>query len=41
MDAEGMVAVPVDRPGLGVEVNVDRVDDLTVRTKTLKWRGIG
>ena len=36
MDATGMVAVPAERPGIGVEVNVDRVDDLTVRTKTLK-----
>ena len=35
MDANGMVAVPADRPGLGVTVDVDRVDDLTVRTRTL------
>ena len=41
MDAAGMVTVPADRPGLGVEVDVDRVDDLTVRTKTLKWRASG
>ncbi len=31
MSAEGTVTVPLDRPGLGVEVDEDRVDDLTVR----------
>jgi o-succinylbenzoate synthase len=31
MDAEGMVHVPLDRPGIGVEVDMDRVDALTVR----------
>jgi len=31
MDATGLVAVPLDRPGLGVTVDVDRVDDLTER----------
>lgn len=31
MDAEGMVRVPLDRPGIGVTVDLDRVDDLTVR----------
>jgi O-succinylbenzoate synthase len=35
MDAEGMVAVPYARPGIGVEVDVDRIDDLTVRTEAL------
>ncbi len=35
MDADGMVAVPADRPGLGVAVDVDRIDDLTARTRTL------
>ena len=35
MDAAGMVAVPADRPGLGVTVDADRVDDLTVRMRTL------
>ena len=35
MDSTGMVTVPADRPGLGVTVDVDRVDDLTVRTRTL------
>ena len=31
MDAEGMVHVPLDRPGLGITVDVDRVENLTVR----------
>lgn len=35
MDAEGMVHVPLDRPGMGVEVDLDRVDDLTVRREDL------
>ena len=35
MDSTGMVTVPADGPGLGVTVDVDRVDDLTVRTRTL------
>ena len=30
MDADGMVSVPNDEPGLGVSVDIDRVDDLTV-----------
>ena len=35
MDSAGMVAVPADRPGLGVTVDEGRVDDLTVRRRTL------
>ncbi len=35
MDPKGMVAVPTKRPGLGVTVDLDRVDDLTVRQETL------
>ena len=35
MDAEGMVYVPRDRPGIGVDVNMDRVDALTVRRTEL------
>jgi len=35
MDAEGMVTVPRSQPGIGVAVDVDRVDALTVRTQTL------
>lgn len=35
MDAQGMVAVPREQSGLGVQINLDRVDDLTVRAETL------
>ena len=35
MDTEGMVAVPRKRPGLGVEVDRDRVENLTTRTVTV------
>ena len=35
MDPSGMVTVPRDRPGIGVTVNVDLVDDITVRRETL------
>jgi O-succinylbenzoate synthase len=35
MDA-GMVKVPLERPGLGVDVDVDRVDNLTVRSATIE-----
>ena len=35
MDSEGMVSVPRDRPGLGITVDADRVDALTVRSQTL------
>lgn len=35
MNGKGLVRVPVDRPGIGVEVDVDRVDDLTVRAEIL------
>jgi O-succinylbenzoate synthase len=36
MDAEGMVHVPVDRPGIGVEVDTRRVDALTVRRQVFE-----
>ena len=36
MDGEGRIRVPLDRPGIGVEVDMDRVDDLTVRAETLR-----
>ena len=35
MDADGMVHVPLDRAGLGVTVDIDRVEDLTVRREVL------
>lgn len=35
MTADGMVKVPLDRPGLGVTVDLDRIDDLTVRVERL------
>jgi hypothetical protein len=33
-----MVRVPLERPGIGVTVDVDRVDDLTVRREELEKR---
>jgi O-succinylbenzoate synthase len=36
MDAEGMVPVPRVAPGIGVSVDVDRVDDLTVKREELR-----
>jgi O-succinylbenzoate synthase len=35
MNGEGMVRVPLNRPGLGVDVDIGRVDDLTVRMARL------
>lgn len=35
MSDDGIVSVPRDKPGLGVTVDVARVDDLTVRAQTL------
>ncbi len=35
MDREGRIQVPLDRPGLGVEVDLNRVEDLTVRREEL------
>ena len=36
MDADGMVHVPRNGPGIGVQVDRGRVDDLTVRTEELR-----
>ena len=36
MDERGRVRVPLDRPGLGIDVDIGRVDDLTVRSATLR-----
>lgn len=41
MDADGMVRVPLDAPGLGVHVDVDRIDDLTIRSESLSAAGQG
>ena len=35
MDADGMVHVPLDRPGIGVTVDMDFVDQITVRREVL------
>jgi len=35
MDANGMVKVPLEEPGLGVTVDVDRIENLTVRTQVV------
>ncbi len=35
MSADGMMTVPRTAPGLGVTVNVDRIDNLTVRAETV------
>jgi len=39
MDAEGLVGVPRDRPGIGVTPDLDRIDALTVRVERLERRG--
>jgi O-succinylbenzoate synthase len=36
MDAEGMVRVPRDKPGIGVTVDLGRVDNLTVRQEVIR-----
>jgi O-succinylbenzoate synthase len=36
MTSDGFMKVPLDRPGLGVTVDVDRIDDLTVRSETFR-----
>jgi len=36
MDGEGLVAVPVDKPGLGVDVDAEFIDALTTRTEVLR-----
>ena len=35
MTPDGQVNVPLDRPGIGVTVDLDRIDDLTVRLERL------
>jgi O-succinylbenzoate synthase len=41
MDADGMVPVPRSAPGIGVAVDIDRIDDLTVRREELRRRDAG
>ena len=36
MDAEGRVRVPFERSGIGVTIDVGRIDDLTVRHETVR-----
>jgi len=36
MSAAGLVRVPLDKPGIGVTVNVNRIDNLTVRSEVLR-----
>ena len=36
MNEKGMVPVPRDRPGIGVNVDVDRIENLTVKRETLR-----
>jgi O-succinylbenzoate synthase len=36
MDGDGWIKVPTDRPGIGVEVDRDRVENLTVRREELR-----
>jgi hypothetical protein len=38
MSNDGIVRVPNDKPGIGVDVNVARVDSLTVRKQVLRKR---
>ncbi|HUQ45865.1 MAG TPA: hypothetical protein VM033_04405 [Gemmatimonadaceae bacterium] len=35
IDSDGNVRVPFDRPGIGVAVDADWIDDLTVRRELL------
>jgi len=39
MDDEGMVRVPLERPGIGVSIDRDFIDTLTVRSEVLVAAG--
>ena len=38
MDSEGMVHVPRDKPGIGVTLDMDFLDSITVRREELQRR---
>jgi hypothetical protein len=40
MNAAGLVPVPTQSPGLGVEVDVDFIQSLTTRSETLEARAV-
>jgi len=40
MDADGMVPVPQDRPGIGVTVDGEFIESLTTRTEVLRDTGV-
>jgi O-succinylbenzoate synthase len=40
MDADGMVHVPRDRPGIGVTVDVEFIESLTTRVEVLRDSGV-
>ncbi len=40
MDKDGYVQVPLDKPGLGVEIDRERIEYLCVRTKSLTKRSL-
>ena len=36
MDRNGMITVPLDRPGMGVSVDIERVEKLTTRREVIE-----
>jgi o-succinylbenzoate synthase len=40
MDGEGMVHVPRNRPGIGVRVDADMIESLSLRTEVLMAKGV-
>jgi hypothetical protein len=38
LDADGMMPVPIDRPGIGVDVDEGWIEDLTVMRETIDAR---
>ena len=35
MDKDGMVTVPLNRPGMGVTVDLNRIENVTVRSESI------